>query len=638
MAEAATTIQNTYTQPKPQSLGMATLYVGDLDQEVSEPLLFEKFSTVGPIVTIRVCRDIVTKRSLGYAYVNFQQPADAERALDSLNYEMIRGKPMRIMWSQRDPSMRKSGVGNIFIKNLDKSIDTKTLHDTFSVFGTILSCKVMTDTEGKSLGFGFVHFEIETSSKDAIDKVNGMLIAGKKVFVGPFLSRNQRIMINGPTKIRNLFIKNFADLFDTESFQEYFKRFGPIISAKVMLDPDGKSKGFGFCSFEKYEDAEKAVEECKDLVMEDRKIFVLPFKSKKERTEEKRKANDLRRQEMLQRYQSVNLYVKHLDADVDDAKLKDAFLKYGTITSAKVMTLNGQSRGFGFVCFSTPDDATRALTEMNGTLLGSKPLFVALAQAKERRRAILAQRFAQGSTHRHAPQLALPYGSGVTNIIPYMNSRMNMMGTHQMYPGAVPMSMRAQQRWSVPNQANVDNIRYTAMNQQVGSPVYPPASFMQQPYTYQNSYPRNINGASRTTTHANTYNPLTNTARNTTHGQRPAAEYTAVARNMPNASANNAARIPNDPEQLTAAALANASPQQQKQMLGERLYPLIYKLQPSLAGKITGMLLEIDNTELLHMLESHDALLDKVNEAVAVLVAHQQKQNSAANMAVNNLS
>ena len=68
----------------------------------------------------------------------------AERALDTMNYELIKGRPMRLMWSQRDPSLRKSGVGNVFIKNLDKSIDNKSLYDTFSVFGNILSCKVST--------------------------------------------------------------------------------------------------------------------------------------------------------------------------------------------------------------------------------------------------------------------------------------------------------------------------------------------------------------------------------------------------------------------------------------------------------------------------------------------------------------
>ncbi len=76
----------------------------------------------------------------------------AERALDTMNFDTIKGRPIRIMWSQRDPSLRKSGVGNVFIKNLDKSIDNKALYDTFSAFGNILSCKVSLNNPSTAKG------------------------------------------------------------------------------------------------------------------------------------------------------------------------------------------------------------------------------------------------------------------------------------------------------------------------------------------------------------------------------------------------------------------------------------------------------------------------------------------------------
>jgi len=373
----------------------ASLYVGDLDSNVTESDLYEKFSSCGQIMMTKICRDKITKQSLGYAYVNFSQPADAERALDTLNFEPLNGKPMRIMWSQRDPSLRKSGVGNVFIKNLDKSIDNKQLYDTFSTFGNIISCKIMCDETG-SKGYGFVHFETQEAAEKAINSVNNMSLNGKIVFVGRFVSKNVRDVEtdSGRSKtFTNVYVKNLNESIDEVKLGELFAKFGELTSVKIKTDSNGKSLGFGFVNFREPDDALRAVKEMHEFVVNERQLYVSRFQKKSERSAELKKRVELRKLEKLKRFEGLNLFVKNLDDKFDDERLRAEFAQFGTITSAKVMTENGVSKGFGFVCYSQPEEAIRALSQLNGRIIGSKPLYIALAQRKEDRRQILTAQF-----------------------------------------------------------------------------------------------------------------------------------------------------------------------------------------------------------------------------------------------------
>ncbi|KAM9309279.1 polyadenylate-binding protein 1A-like [Pholidichthys leucotaenia] len=367
--------------PSAPSYPMTSLYVGDLHPDVTEAMLYEKFCPAGPIFSIRVCRDMITRRSLGYAYVDFQQPADAERALDTMNLDVVKGRPLHIMWPQRDPSLRKKGVGNIFIKNLDKSIDNKALYDTFSAFGNILSCKVVCDEKG-SKGYGFVHFETHEAAERAIEKMNGMLLNDRKVFVGHFKSRKEREAELGAhaREFTNVYIKNSGDNMDDKNLKELFSKSGPALGIRVMTDESSKSKGFGFVSFERHEDAQKAVDDMNGKELNGRQVYVGRAQKKGERQSERKHKFEQKKRDRLTRYQGAIIYVKNLDDGIDDERLRKEFSPFGTITSAKVMTDNGRSKGYGFVSFSSLEEATKAVAEMNGRIVSTKPLYVALTQ------------------------------------------------------------------------------------------------------------------------------------------------------------------------------------------------------------------------------------------------------------------
>ncbi|KAG6894913.1 Protein phosphatase PP2A regulatory subunit B, partial [Termitomyces sp. T159_Od127] len=327
----------------------------------------------------------------------------------------------RIMWSQRDPALRKTGQGNIFIKNLDDQIDNKALHDTFAAFGTVLSCKVATDEHGRSKGYGFVHYETADAADHAIKAVNGMLLNDKKVYVGLHVSRKERQSKLDEIKARftNLYVKNLDPALTQQQFERLFTPFGPVTSALLTLDDHGNSKGFGFVNFELHDDAQKAVDALHDSDHNGRKLFVSRAQKKAEREEELRRAHEHARIEKLNKYQGVNLYIKNIDDALDDDSLRAEFEPFGTITSAKVMRDDRNvSKGFGFVCFSTPEEATKAVAEMNNKMLGSKPLYVSMAQRREVRKQQLESQIAQRN-HIRAQQAAAAVGGYINGPMYY---------------------------------------------------------------------------------------------------------------------------------------------------------------------------------------------------------------------------
>ncbi|XP_060766363.1 polyadenylate-binding protein 1-like 2 [Neoarius graeffei] len=269
---------------------MATLYVGDLHANVTEPMLVQKFRPAGPIHSIRLCRDRMTGSSLGYAFINFYHRADAERALEMLNFELLMGQPMRIMWSQRDSSQRSTGIGNLFIKNLDKSIDSMALFDTFSLFGKIVSCKVVCN-EKRPAGYGYVQFESAEVADLVKERLNGKLLNGRKVCIEHFKSHEERMAEKSnqqPQVLSKIFIRNLDEDMDSKKLKHIFRKFGPVSRVQVIYNKNGKSRRFGFIKFVKNEDAQRAVDEMNGKELNGKTLYVDQAHNKAEQQAELR--------------------------------------------------------------------------------------------------------------------------------------------------------------------------------------------------------------------------------------------------------------------------------------------------------------------------------------------------------------
>ncbi|XP_006763877.1 PREDICTED: polyadenylate-binding protein 4-like [Myotis davidii] len=598
----------------------ASLYVGDLHPEVTEAMLYEKFSAAGPILSVRVCRDALSSRSLGYGYVNFHRPEDAGHALNTMNFDVLHGKPVRIMWCHRDPSLRRSGVGNVFVNHLDASIDNKELYDLFAGFGTILSCKVVSDENGPK-GHGFVHFETREAADKAIKEMNGSLVKERKVFVGQFKRPNQREEERRAKmeQFTNVYVKNFADGTTDEYLLEIFSQYGPLSSVKIMTDDSGKSKGFGFIRFECHADAKRAIEEVNGKQFGGRKIYVSRAQKKKEREEELQQKLEEIKQNRIAKYHGMSLFVKNLAESTDDEHLRKIFAPFGTVTSAKVIVKGGRRKGFGFVSFSSREEAKKAVEEMHGKMLSARPLYVSYARYKQERRAYFASYYGKKKAS-PAKSPSTPDTSPSQPASPdgFMAAARQAEDSAADYPSQAAQPTLSP--WDADEAAQFLPSYYLSDDIDLATwgPRAPASWPLPQVTWAQPEY------AASTSTPTASARPTARSALR--YKYNPGVCNPQLLGTQPQKAAKPPVAREQGRKCLITSTLVSASPEDQKKILGEWLFPLIQALQPTLASKIMGMLLEMDNSELLLLLESPESFCSKVDEAVAVLEACQAQQ------------
>ncbi|KAI5272905.1 RNA-binding domain-containing protein [Aureobasidium subglaciale] len=160
----------------------ATVYVGNLDERVTDQLVWELMLQAGRIVNVHLPKDRVTQTHQGFGFVEFVSEEDADYAAKIMNQIRLWGKPIRVNKASADKQKTLDVGAELFVGNLDPMVDERVLFETFSRFGSLTSApKVARDDANLSKGYGFVSFTTFEASDDAIANMHGQYLMNKEI-------------------------------------------------------------------------------------------------------------------------------------------------------------------------------------------------------------------------------------------------------------------------------------------------------------------------------------------------------------------------------------------------------------------------------------------------------------------------
>uniref|UniRef100_A0AAY5L3P0 RRM domain-containing protein n=1 Tax=Esox lucius TaxID=8010 RepID=A0AAY5L3P0_ESOLU len=176
-----------------------TLYVGNLSRDVTEILILQLFTQIGPCKSCKMITELPDSRRMNssvgfsvlqqssndpYCFVEFFEHRDAAAALAAMNGRKIMGKEVKVNWATT-PSSQKKDTSNhfhVFVGDLSPEITTEDVKAAFAPFGKISDARVVKDmTTGKSKGYGFVSFYNKLDAENSIVHMGGQWLGGRQI-------------------------------------------------------------------------------------------------------------------------------------------------------------------------------------------------------------------------------------------------------------------------------------------------------------------------------------------------------------------------------------------------------------------------------------------------------------------------
>jgi nucleolysin TIA-1/TIAR len=185
------------------------LYVGGLDQRVTEEVLRQIFETTGHVQNVKIIPD-KNARGYNYGFVEYDDPGAAERAMQTLNGRRVHQSEIRVNWAYQSNTTSKEDTSNhfhIFVGDLSNEVNDEVLLQAFSVFGSVSEARVMWDMKtGRSRGYGFVAFRDRPDAEKALSSMDGEWLGARAIRCNwanqkgqPSISQQQAMQAMGMT-------------------------------------------------------------------------------------------------------------------------------------------------------------------------------------------------------------------------------------------------------------------------------------------------------------------------------------------------------------------------------------------------------------------------------------------------------
>ena len=305
--------------------------------------------------------------------VLFKDYESANKCRTEMNLRKIHHKSIRIMWDERDTSIRYNIKNNLFFKNIPKTTTPREVYEYFMRFGDISSCKITEDENGNHFGYGYITFYKPEDAQRALEESKDKKIFENNIMeISYFQKRNERLLNSININNQKLYINNLPEKYTTENLRELCNEYGKVQSCNIFIDNAGNN--FGIVQFSSEDEAKEVLNKLNEKEINGYKLSVKLYQTKYEHKQYLQNNT----QKLNEQNANCNLHIRNIPLTAKEEDLTRIFGKYGNVLSVRIERTKKEnnegkielvSKGFGYISFDNPESAKNAIEALNGKYL-----------------------------------------------------------------------------------------------------------------------------------------------------------------------------------------------------------------------------------------------------------------------------